>query len=330
MKKILIFILLLIAFPRFTYASSSITVIDTDSNRVLYSSNQHEKKLIASITKIMTCIIAIESGKLEDTVTIDDSILESTGSNIYLSVGEKIKLKDLLYGLMLRSGNDAAIAISNYISDNFVDLMNKKAQEIGMKNTVFANPHGLDNKNKNYSTSYDMAILSSYAIKNKTYKEIVGSIKYTAISDTKTYIWGNKNKLLKIYKFATGGKLARRTLVSNATKNNINLSIVTLNVGDDFNLHQSLYEEYFSMYTKYRILNKSKIYIDNNEKYYIKNDFYYLLDDNEKDEVKLNTIINTKKKNGYIKVLLDNKEIHREKIYYDKMRKISFWKRLFS
>ena len=124
----------------------------------------------------MTCILAIENANIDDIVKVDESILKSYGSGIYISVGEEIKLVDLLYGLMLRSGNDAAIMISTYVSgseEEFTKLMNKKAKELGMKNTIFYNSSGLDTATiGNKSTAYDMAILTSYAMQNNIYKVI--------------------------------------------------------------------------------------------------------------------------------------------------------------
>ena len=150
--------------------------MDIDSKRVLYANNIHEKKLIASTTKIMTAIVAIENNKdLNKIITIGEEILTMYGTNIYIEPKEQITIKDLLYGLILRSGNDAAIALATSTSkteESFVKLMNEKAQELGMKNTIFQNSHGLDDNTKNYSTAYDMALLSSYAYQNKIYREI--------------------------------------------------------------------------------------------------------------------------------------------------------------
>ena len=178
MKKIIIFlIILLIPVNVSAYSSSATSTIlmDTDNNRILYANNVHAVRSIASISKIMTCIVAIENSNIDDIVTVNDSIKGSYGSGIYITIGEELTLKDLLYGLMLRSGNDAALMIADYVGgsvENFVDLMNKKAKEIGMNNTTFNNPSGLDSDKGNYSTAYDMAILTSYAMKNEIYKEI--------------------------------------------------------------------------------------------------------------------------------------------------------------
>ena len=266
MKKILLFSLLLFSFVPNIWASTSSAhsyiLMDSKTGRVLEGKNINERMLIASITKIMTAIIAIESGKLDDEIIVDDTILKSYGSGVYIEVGEKIKLRDLLYGLMLRSGNDAALMIAKFVSgsvDKFVVDMNNKANELGMNNTNFVNPSGLDNSDDgNYSTSYDMALLTRYAMKNSDYKKIVSTKEYKIVTNKKTYIWKNKNKLLR-YEYVTGGKTgftekARRTLVSTAKKNNIELIVVTLKDSDDWNTHKSLYERAFSEYRNYKFI----------------------------------------------------------------------------
>ena len=287
MKRILLFLLCLFFCNR-VYASTDsayeYVLMDMDSGNVLLSKNMHVPKLIASITKIMTCIIAIENGNLDDIVIVDDTIEKSTGSGIYISIGEEISLRDLLYGLMLRSGNDAALMISKYISgsvEDFVSLMNEKAKSIGMKNSIFYNPSGLDNENGNLSTAYDMALLTRYAMKNEIYKEIVKTKKYISKTNLKTYVWYNKNKLLS-RDFITGGKTgytekARRTLVSSASKNNMNFIVVTIRDSDDWNTHLSLYDYAFKNYYNVRVLSKKnfKVIGDNLYDYlYIKEDVY--------------------------------------------------------
>ena len=164
-KLSLILILISFFYIRPVLASSSI-VMDLDTGRVLYQKNSKEKRLIASTTKILTAIVTLENADIEKEVTIGDEVLKMYGTNIYIEVGEKMKIKDLLYGLLLRSGNDAAVALAVAVSgseEDFVRLMNEKAQKIGMKDSIFENPHGLDDDTKNYSTAYDMALLSRYA-----------------------------------------------------------------------------------------------------------------------------------------------------------------------
>ena len=296
MKKVLLFSLLFFIginnISASTDTAHSYILMDMDTGRVIESKNKDTPMLIASITKIMTCILAIENGNIDEIVKVDDSVLQSYGSGIYISVGEEISLKDLLYGLMLRSGNDAAIMISTYISgseEEFVKLMNKKAKEIGMKNTIFYNSSGLDNTTRgNLSTAYDMALLTKYAMQNDTYKEIVKTKKHTVKTNLKTYVWHNKNKLLS-YDYVTGGKTgytekAKRTLVSTASKNNINLIVVTIKDSDDWNTHNSLYTKIFDNYINFKVLNKDNFKVEKDSYYdylYIKNDIYITM---KKDE----------------------------------------------
>ena len=269
-----------------TLSANQYILMDETTGRIIKGKNYHTPMLIASITKIMTCLLAIESEKLEDIVIVDDIINESYGSGIYIEVGEKIILKDLLYGLMLRSGNDAALVIAKYIggdTESFVNMMNNKAKEIGMTNTIFSNPSGLDNMDSgNYSTAYDMALLTRYAMKYEVYREIVGTKSYTCKTNKKTYIWKNKNKLLN-ENYITGGKTgytekAKRTLVSTGSNNNMNFIVVTIKDSDDWNTHRELYNYAFSNYIAYRVLNKNTFNIIGDThykgKFYIKKDIY--------------------------------------------------------
>ena len=336
MKKILLFLLCINIFIPYVHASVDTAyeyvLMDMDSGRVLASKNMNSQKLIASITKIMTCILAIENKNINDIVKVDDSISKSYGSGIYISVGEEIKLHDLLYGLMLRSGNDAAIMIATYVSGNeelCVKLMNEKAKELGMKNTIFYNSSGLDTETiGNKSTAYDMALLTRYAMKNNTYREIVKTKKYTVKTNLKTYVWHNKNKLLS-YDYITGGKTgyterAKRTLVSTATKNNMNLVVVTIQDSDDWNTHKTLYENAFNNYKSIKVLNKNNFEVlkDNYyDKLYIKNDVYLTL---KKSETKsLISHIKLEKKANYQTgdivgnnyIYLGDNLVHTEPIY---------------
>ncbi len=342
MKRLLLFLLCINLFIPYVHASTSsayeYVLMDMDSGRVLASKNKDSPKLIASITKIMTAIIAIEKKDVNDIVKVDESISKSYGSGIYISVGEEIKLLDLLYGLMLRSGNDAAMMIASYVAGNeeeFVKLMNNKAKELGMKNTIFYNSSGLDTDTiGNKSTAYDMAILTSYAMKNKIYREIVKTKKYTVKTNLKTYVWHNKNKLLE-YDYITGGKTgyterAKRTLVSTATKDNMNLVVVTIKDSDDWNTHKSLYEYAFNNYKNLKVLNKNNFKVIKDKYYdnlYIKNDVYLTLKKGEsrtlishiklekKDNYKDDDIVG----NNYI--YLGNTLVHIEPIYAKKYNK---------
>ena len=348
MKKLILILLLLIPINIKAYESSAscVVLMDMDSLNVIYGGNMHDVRSVASISKIMTAILAIENADINSTVTIGEEITKAYGSGIYIKQGEEITLESLLYGLMLRSGNDAALAIANYVGgdiDNFVKMMNEKAVEIGMKNTTFNNPHGLDENGGNLSTAYDMALLTSYAMQNENYRKIVSTKKYTLRTNMNYYSWINKHKLLHSHNYITGGKtgftdIAKRTLVTTASKDNINLVVVTLNDGNDFVDHINLFEEAFANYSNYNILKKGEIeIIDENyyiDKLYINNDFNYSLNNNEQNNVLLNFKLE-KKKNynnndevGIVEVLINNQKVHEEKIYVEKKEDLSFWDKL--
>jgi len=285
-------------------------LMEQESGRVLFEKDAHEKKKIASITKIMTAIIAIESGKLNDMVTVSDQAYGTEGSSLYLQKGQKMKLEDLVYGLMLKSGNDAAVAIAEHVGgslDGFVYLMNQKAEEIGMRNSSFSNPHGLDNTKKHYSTAYDMALLTRYAMNNEIFAKISGTKTHQAPNPNEAwdYKWGNKNKMLKLYRYSTGGKtgytkLAKRTLVSTAEKDGFALVAVTLNAGDDWNDHISMFEEAYENYTQTKVLSAGKLKKIKNSFYKNKvaiiEDFEYPLTKEEQEKINIQlTLIKPKK-----------------------------------
>ncbi len=334
MKKILLFLLCSLLLITDVYASNYV-VMDMDSGRVLASRSMHEEKLIASITKIMTCIIVIENSNLDKEITVGEEILKMYGTNIYVEVGEKLKVIDLLYGLMLRSGNDAAITLAVNTSgseEEFVKLMNKKALEIGMKNTKFSNAHGLDDESRNYSTAYDMALLSRYSYKNEIYRKIINTKKYISKSSLKTYVWYNRMSLLNNYKYCLGGKngytpRAGKTLVSVAKKDGVTLTIASLDDNDIYETHEYLYDKYFDKYKLYTIVDKNKFVIDKTlypEDVYLKKSFKYLLTLEESKSVttliKLNEKVNSNVI-GEIIISLDNEEIGRLNIYKKEKKK---------
>lgn len=316
MKKILI-ILFLFVFIR---VNASIVVMDADSGRVLYEKNMNEKKLIASTTKIMTSIIALENGNLNDEYVVGDEIKKVNGSMIYVKEGEKFTLNDLLHGLLLQSGNDAAMIIAKNVMsyDEFIGQMNMKAFKLGMYNTIFENPHGLNDDTKNYSTAYDMALLMKYSINNKEFIRI----SRDEIYKVNNYIWYNKNKLLNDYKYLTSGKIGYTkasgpVFVSAASKNNKKLIVVSINESDKFELHKKLYEKYFNLYDRYKIIDKNtfsfNIKDDDYNYYFIKDDVYMLLKKDEIDKIKIKVNINDVFNN--VEIYLDNKLIDSKKIY---------------
>lgn len=337
MKKILIiFLILIISSVTNVNAdtSKSSIVMETSTGRILYENNINEKRLIASITKIMTAILTIEKADLKDIVTVGDEILTMYGTNIYLEVGEKISVQDLLYGLILRSGNDAAIVLATYIGgseENFVKMMNEKAKLLDMQNTYFQNSHGLDDYTENISTAHDMAKLSSYAEKNKTYKKIIGTKKYNTTTEKKSYLWYNRNKLLSLYENCTGGKngytpKAGRTLITTAKKNNMELTIVTLNDNNEYDTHIELYNKAYSKYKMYKIIDKNNFKISN-ELYEgevkIKESFFYPLTKSEKKLVSTKVILDKAENNilGHIKIEMNKNTIGIINIYKREIKK---------
>ena len=323
--------------------AQSAILMEQDSGRVIFEKDAHTERRIASITKIMTALLAVESGKLDETVTVSNNAIKTEGSSIYLEAGEKIKLEDLVYGLMLRSGNDAAVAIAETVGgslDGFVYLMNQKAEEIGMKHTHFANPHGLDDHEDHYSSAYDMALLTRYAMNNDTYKKIAGTESYRSESSNNKWdrVWRNKNKLLtSLYEYSTGGKTgytkrAKRTLVSTAEKDGVEYIAVTLNDPDDWDDHINMFETAFKEYKKVQVLEEGKIKSVKNKFYknkvYIKSDIEYPVTDKEEDLFKVEYSLLKVKKNwqknqeyvpeivGEAKIYLDSKLVDSTPIHF--------------
>lgn len=215
--------------------SRAYIVLDRNSNKILCGKNQFEKRKMASTTKIMTATVIIENCKLSETIEISKKATNIGGSTLGLKTGDKITIRDLLYGLMLRSGNDCAIALAEYAGgsiEGFAELMNRKACELGLENTHFETPHGLDSEN-HYTTAYELALLSNYAMNNKTFANIVGTVNYTiSINGYKKNI-NNTNELLGnlngVYGIKTGfTNGANRCLVTCCKRNNMDIICVVL------------------------------------------------------------------------------------------------------
>ncbi len=344
----------------FDVSAKSAILIEQESGRILYEKDAYSKQRIASITKIMTAIIAIESNKLEKKVKVPSHAVGVEGSSIYLEEHELITLEDLIYGLMLRSGNDAAAAIASYIGgskDGFVFLMNKKARELGMSNTMFANPHGLDDSENHYSTAYDMAILTQYAMKNEQFRKIFGAKTYksTSLKGDKLRYWKNKNKLiLGLYRASTGGKTgytkrAKRTLVSTATKSNLDLIAVTLDAPSDWNDHISMFEHAFQTYDNYKLIDAGK-YKHIKHRFYknklkVNEPVYYPLTEDEQDDLQSSLTLYTPPKGeewikngipkpvGKLTIYLANEEIVAVPLLFDgnpTQKKASFFQKFKS
>ncbi len=308
LKKIIVYLLLILIGTNITTVNAigtygrSAVLLDADSNRVLYDKNKDERLLTASIAKIMTAIIVIENidVKEEVIITYEDSI--QVGSSVYLREGDKLRVIDLLHGLLLRSGNDCAHALAMSVSDSIEDfsiLMNEKAKELGMYNSTFENPSGLDEKTKNYSTAYDMALLTSYSIDNPIFKKVFTTTSYkVTINDEKTLYWKNKHRLVTSDNNVIGGKTgyteaAGRTLVSYASKEGKNLIAVTFDNGNDWNDHTSMFEHGFTNYTKYTAfsIGKTKSLMEDTDYYLVSKDEHTLLL-TEKEALNIKYVVN--------------------------------------
>jgi len=317
-------------------------IMDVNSGRILYSKNMDEKLSMASTTKIMTTLVAIESGRLEEYVTVSKRASHTEGSSIYLREGEKHSVKDLLYAIMLRSGNDAAVAVAEHIGgsiEGFVDMMNRKAKEIGAFDTQFANPHGLDAAG-HYTTAHDLALITAYALKNPLFADIVSSKKKT-IEGPPNEIWDrvmiNKNKMLWQFDGGDGVKTgytkkAGRCLVSSASRNGMQLVCVVLNCGPMWDDSAVLLEHGFKNYSNQKVVKKDSIFkvvkVRNGKEKLVAvmptEDFYVALKEGEMENVKLSAkdlgaaLAPLKKGDdaGSLEVYLDNKLLRTIKLEY--------------
>lgn len=237
-------------------------VIDGQTGQVLYEKNADKQALIASTTKIMTALLVCEQCNVLDRMEIPEEAVGIEGSSMYLKEGEILTLQELLYGLMLQSGNDAAVALAIYcggtVSD-FAELMNDKAHRLGMENTHFVNPHGLDAPD-HYSTARDMAILAAYAMNNPIF---VRTVSAKTVTVGQRYL-RNHNKLLWQLEGADGvktgfTKAAGRILVSSAVRQGRRLIAVTINAPDDWNDHKTLLEQGFSEYQPQTLVTEGQV-----------------------------------------------------------------------
>ncbi len=328
--------------------------METKSKRVLYSKNENQKLAMASTTKIMTAITAIEYCKdLDKEFTISPKAVGISGTSLYLKKGEVFSTRDLLYGLMLISGNDASVAIGEYVGDgvdNFVEMMNELALEIGAKNTHFDNTHGLDSST-HYTTAYDLALITSYALENPTFQEIVSTknIKITN-GDGYTRYLKNKNKLLFSLDGCNGVKTgftddAGRCLVTSCNRNGMNVVSVVLNCQPMFEESAKLMEKAFNEYslvdlTCFYNFNK-KIKVLEGQSDYVeigtKEKFFYPLKNDEikniKIEYKIQDVLEAPITKDYeignVKIFIDNNLLFSEKIYtMEEVRRNSIWEKL--
>lgn len=272
LKKLCLFFALLFAFPFTVYgaqcSAASAVVIDMYTGEILYENNINEQRSMASTTKIMTAYIACESGRLNETVVINDVMVNTIGTSLGLRTGDKITLYDLVVGMLLSSGNDAANATAIFLGGSleaFAAMMNETAAKIGMWNTLFVTPSGLDEGN-HHSTAYDMALLTAAALHNETFAKICAEKSMEVMINGQKQTIYNHNKLLSFMDDCIGVKTgytekAGRCLVSAVKRNGHTLVCVTLNDINDWNDHISLYDECFGKFTKMTVADNVYISI---------------------------------------------------------------------
>ncbi len=312
-------------------------VIELESNRVLYSINEDAKLPMASTTKILTALTVIENFDINKTICVKKSSTNIEGSSIYLREGEHLTVKELLYGLMLRSGNDCAECLAESLTDraNFIQLMNKTAKDCGAKNSNFTNPHGLHDEN-HYTTAYDLCLITAKALKNEVFKEIVSTKKINVSNEGYEYdrVLLNKNKMLSLYEGANGVKTgftkkAGRCLVSSAKRGNMTVITAVLNSPQMWERSMELLNYSFNNFTLCEVVNKenfnNEIYTNKKGKKFnilLHKNFYYPLTNEEKEHItyKINgkdlcSFINNPEKNGVFEIYLKNKLIFSQNVY---------------
>ena len=336
------------------FTGKAMCVMEASSKRVLYTKNENTPLAMASTTKIMTAITAIESGKdLDKIFTISPKAVGVSGTSLYLRKGERFCLRDLLYGLMLISGNDASVAIGEFVAGSvkdFVEMMNEKASEIGAKNTHFDNTHGLDSKT-HYTTAYDLALITSYAMQNQTFRDIVSTKTYKITNeDGKTRYLRNKNKLLFSMDGCNGVKTgftddAGRCLVTSCERDGMDIVCVVLNSGPMFEESQRLIEKAFSEYNLIDLTSfytfPSTIKVEEGEEEQVEvgtlGRFFYPLKNSELKKIKitynvpqtLDAPVSKGEAIGEVQIFIDNDLLFSEKIYtISQVRRNSIWQKL--
>jgi D-alanyl-D-alanine carboxypeptidase len=275
MKKFLAAVLCLFVFfslsPRaraLSVSAESAVLIEVESGNIIYEKNARMRRGMASTTKIMTALCALENLDLSTLVTVPQEAVGTEGSSVYLKAGERLTMEELLYALMLASANDAAEAVAIAVSgstESFAELMNAKAAELGLCDTHFENPHGLDGE-AHYTTAYELAKIAAYALQNNDFLRIVSTVKHTIpateLSPARTLV--NHNRLLREHDDIIGVKTGftkkcGRTLVSAARRDGVTLVCVTLCDGDDWRDHRAMLDTGFELYESYELCRQGSM-----------------------------------------------------------------------
>lgn len=331
LSMIFVFCILQIKVSAISHTATSVCVINSLTGDVVLSENQNEKRPMASTTKIMTAIIALETCELDEIVSVSENAAMQEGSSAYLKTGDKIRMEDLLYGLMLNSGNDAATAIAEHIAGDeksFAQLMNEKTNELQLSNTHFENASGLDGT-EHYTTAYELALISRYAMSIPKFREIVQTKNIVvSLVDTEAVLkFNNHNKLLNLYDGANGiktgyTKSAGRCLVSSANRDGMEFISVTLCDPNDWNDHKAFLDYAFSEHYPKAVIKKGDVIkratIDGKKYCFTaKDDFTVPFKEHQKINVDiithivsdLNPPINENEKVGYMEILYNKKKI---------------------
>ena len=303
-------------------ADASYAVIDAETGRLLSGNNAHAQLPIASLTKMWTAFVVIENSNLDDEVVISREAALSEGSSIYLEPGEKITVETLLYGLMLRSGNDAAYALAEHTGgsfEGFVDLMNEKATFYGLNNTFFTNPSG-HHHDLHLSSAYDTAMMLKVALENDTFRKIATTVNYKSI-EKNNVTWQNKHRLVQEQNGAVAGKTgftkaAGRTLATYFEKEDKKVIVVTLRESNDWQVHKQLANYVFSQYDVVTVAKKGNYKTIEDITVTLSKPIKLLLNKQEEDEVKnvLHFSRNKENKNGIWHVFLNNENIYSTRV----------------
>ncbi len=309
--------------------AQSAVLMERTSGRILYAKNENERLPMASTTKIMTALVVAENCAMDDVVEVPSQAVGIEGSSIYLRQGEHLTVKELLYGLMLQSGNDSAAALAIHTAgsiEKFADMMNAKAEALGLKDSHFVNPHGLHD-DAHYTTAHDLGVISCAALNNEDIRGIVATPSVKISNEGYDYdrVINNKNKLLKNYTYGDGVKTgytkkAGRCFVGSATKDGMQLVAVVLKCGPMFEECRQMMEQGFEKYSMINIIPKNKmcgaVYSRSGPSYYYcdKSFAYPLAKGEEKLITKKITLPEQAGETGTIEVFLDKQLIFSEKL----------------
>lgn len=346
-KNIIIFTIICGIIQTFLYCPKTIYaatvsrgeyVLEINSMRSIHRLNENKKLPMASTTKILTAITVIENFPIEKVVSVPSSCVGTEGSSVYLREGERLTVEELLYGLLLRSGNDCAETLAATLGSGrseFIALMNKTAEKCGAKNSNFTNPHGLHDDN-HYTTAKDLCLIAAHAMKNPLFKKIVSTKRISISNDGYSYdrILINKNKMLSFYEGCNGVKTgytkkAGRCLVSSVEKNGMSVVAVVINSPQMWERSAELMDEAFCNYEMKRLFSgedlSDKIYYDESGKpFKLEADGYfdYPLKKDELGDIKIlisgktfENFIKKPEKNAIFEILLENNLLFSKNIY---------------